>query len=445
MNEMARQAATVLFGKGLIRISQLVAFVVIARFLTTAEFGWFGIVSTSVTLAATLGSLGLRQSLAYSIGQQKILPKEAAATALVIWPILALASAGVVWLLLEPDAPRDNSLFFAVAVGASVVFAILVMLLQGVSLGLGQIRQFTTTDTVPKVVLMAIAIALALMGAMNLMSSLWAQAAGFIIAAPIALNFALRGPGRFRPRLRLIPGMLQYGLVFALNLFLITLCSRLSMFVIQNYFGAASAGEFYAASRANEIFLEAATAVGMVLFSRAARSDDQRGVVGASARLSAWMLWFFLLLAVGVALCAPMIVHILLGAQYAGAVGALQILAFGLAPAAASKIIYPTIAGTGRPYFGTPVIIASLLINLGLAYLLVPSTGVIGGAVAVLLGQICLYVGYALTAVVKYRLPLCDFFVPRSGDLKRIWAAIRRRLRIRRSGPPKNDGDADEQ
>lgn len=433
MKELASQAFTVLFGKGLIRVSQFVAFILIARFLTPSEFGWFGIVATSVTLAATLGSLGLRQSIAYNIGQGIITPREATLTALLLWPLLGGISALVVWGLLARDAPSSDVIGLAFVVCTSVAAAILIMLLQGVPLGQGRIRAFTTTDTTPRTALMVIATILAVTGLMTLTSALWAQAVGYLIAIPSALWFALRGGGAFRTRFSLLPSMLKYGAVFAVNLFLITLCTRISMFFIQSSIGDAAAGQFYAASRVNEIFLEAATALGMVLFSNAARTENKRQTIAASARLSAWLLWFFFALAIVVYFTAPIVVQVLLGSDYQAAAPALQLLAFGLAPAAASKIIYPTIAGTGSPLFGTPVIAASVAVTTALAYFLVPSLGVTGGALAVIIGQLLLYIGYAGTAAWKYGVPWTDFFFFRRADVNASWKALARTLTRRRS------------
>ncbi|QCQ17987.1 oligosaccharide flippase family protein [Microbacterium sp. RG1] len=433
MKELAAQAFTVLFGKGLIRVSQFVAFILIARFLTPSEFGWFGIVATSVTLAATLGSLGLRQSIAYNIGRGIITAREATLTTLLLWPLLGGVSALIVWLLLAPDAPDADVNGLAFVVCISVAAAILIMLLQGVPLGQGRIRAFTTTDTTPKTALMVIAAILAVTGLMTLMSALWAQALGYLIAVPSALWFALREGGQIRTRFRLLPSMLRYGIVFAMNLFLITLCTRISMFFIQASVGDAAAGQFYAASRVNEIFLEAATALGMVLFSNAARTDNKKKTIAASARLSAWLFWFFFALAIVLYFAAPIVVQVLLGSDYRGAAPALQLLAFGLAPAAASKIIYPTIAGTGSPLFGTPVIAMSVTITTALAYFLVQPLGVTGGALAVVIGQLLLYVGYATTAAWKYGVPWTDFFLFRRTDIQASWKAVARTLMKRRS------------
>ncbi|WP_338608850.1 oligosaccharide flippase family protein [Pelagibacterium nitratireducens] len=428
MSDLVRQAVTILFARGFIRIAQFVAFLLLARFMTPAEFGWFGIVTTAMTLAAMLGSLGLRQSFTYEIGQKRMTPGEAVGTTLVLWPVLTLFSAAVIYLLYGDQIPGLSSLQTGGLIVLGVAATMFVMLIQGVYLGRGDINAFSFSETLPRIALMIFAAGLALTASVTLFTALWAHVGGFVLAVPVALWLALRGAGKPLPRLDRLGGMLGYGLIFAFNLFVITLCSRISMFVIENYWGAEAAGQFFAAVRVNEIFLQAATALGMVLFSNAARQEPGVSVLGRNARIACWIFWFFLALAILVAFAAPQLLTIILGGNYAPAGTALQILAFGLAPAAAGKVIYPTLAGQGKPFFGTPVIIFSLLINLGLAFALVPTLGVHGGAWALVVGQYVLLAGYMVSCRRLENIPFRTFLVPRIYDLKQSVRIMRSKI-----------------
>lgn len=428
MTSMASQVFTVLFGRGLIRIAQLITFVLLARTLSASAFGWFGILTSAVALAATLGSLGLRQSFAYWIGQRRITQASAVATALLLWIPLSAASAVVVYLVSGADLPIGSQVISALIVFTSMAGLILITLLQGVHLGRGDIRAFTLGDTLPRVFLLAGIAVLAFSRFMTLESSLWAQAICYLLTVPVALWFATRSnTAAYRPEIGRVPGMLRYGIFFALNLFLITLCSRLSMFVIQYFDGADAAGQFYAAVRVNEIFLEASTALSMVVFSRTARHEDGRSLLTDSAKMAAWLFWGFLVIAALIAIGAPLLVEVVLGHRYAAAAPALQVLGLCLAPTAASKVVYSTVAGAGRPAFGTPVIAVSLAVNFIAAWLLVPVAGVTGGAVALVVGQVVLLLGYAFLLRARYRIPVRTFFLPEREDMMATYAGVRRR------------------
>ncbi|MFW0149681.1 lipopolysaccharide biosynthesis protein [Mycobacterium sp. smrl_JER01] len=425
------QAFTVLFGRSIFRLAQFVAFLIFARILSPEEFGWFGIITTAMLLAATLGSLGLRQSIAYEIGQRRLSPSEALGTALLVWPVLTLLSASVVFFIYGRDLPNHTTAQALGIIFVGVGGAILLMMLQGKFLGSGAISAFSLSESMPRVALMLSSIGLLLLGAVTLQNALWAHVLGYAVTLPVAFWLASRGIGRMALQVRKLVGMLRYGVIFAVNLLLITLCTRVSMFIIEHLSGAAAAGEFFAAVRVHEIFLEIATALGMVLFSNAARREEGTSVIGRSARIACWMFWAFMGLAGFIALAAPLVLTSLIGVKYAAAGPILQILALSLAPAAACKIIYPTLAGSGRPAFGTPIIIACLLANVGLTVVLVPDFGAIGGAVALVVGQYILFAGYILICRYRMDVPVAYFLIPRLADARRIARSSVRRFRRR--------------
>lgn len=427
-NNIARQSAVVFFSRALTRGAQFVAFIFLARSLTPAEFGWYGILTSSITLAVLLGSLGLRQSLGYEIGQGKMTPGEATGTALVVWPVLAVVSAGVLLLLVSENAPLSQGMLITfVIVGVSA--ALLVNLLQGTNLGRGQMSAFSLLENLPRVLLMIGCVAFGLFATLNLSTSLWTQVLGYVITAVVAVGIAIRGAGPIRPRLRRVPPMIGYGFIFAVNLFMMMLCTRISMFIIEHFENSTTAGMFFAAAQISDIFLEVATAMGMVLFSSAARQERSASVVTRSVKISAWLLWVFVLGAGVVAVFAPFVIRLFAGEAYAAAVPALQILAIGLAPAAATKVIYPTLAGSGRPFFGTPAILSSLVLTTTLAWVLVPSLGIVGGAIGLVAGQYLLYICYVITCRMRFQIPLREFFLPTKADASRMWSSTVRLLR----------------
>jgi O-antigen/teichoic acid export membrane protein len=417
---IAGQAFTVLFGRGVIRVAQFVAFLILAKALTPSDFGWYGILTSAVALAASLGSLGLRQSFAYEIGNGRITAGQAVGTSIIVWPLITALSAGVIFLIYGSSVDGLSTWEAAAIITVGVAGALLVTLMQGVFLGRGTIWAFSLSEAIPQLVLAAGVVIASIASILTLTQSLWLQSSGFLLAGIISVLLALNGGNRIGTSFRRILPMLGYGIVFAVNVFMIMLSTRLAMFIIEANDGADAAGQFFAAVRVNEIFLEAATAVGMVLFSRAAQSTDSESSIRRGAAIASWMFWFFLALAGVVALSAPVVVQVLLGPAYAEAVPVLQILALSLAPTAASRVIYPSIAGSGKPLFGTPMILASLILNLVLALALVPVIGGVGGAIAIVVSQFALYIGYAATCRMRYGIRMRDIFVPDLGEIGRL-------------------------
>jgi O-antigen/teichoic acid export membrane protein len=433
MRELLGQAFTILFARSFVRVAQLIAFLLFARMLTPDQFGWYGILTTAISLAALLGSLGLRQAAAYQIGRSTLTSGDAAATLIAVWLPMALLATLAIMLLYGGQVPDLSLPEISGILFAGVSGTMLVMMLQGIYLGRGEVNAFSATETLPRLVLAAAAAIMALFGWITFSSALWVQSMTYVLTVPVALWLALRHAKTFRLRIAMLPGMVHYGIAFAINLFLVTLCARVSMFVIEHYAGAAEAGRFFAALRINEIFVEAATAFGLVLFSHAVRNDDKAKTAERNARIAAWIFWSFSLLALAVMVISPLMLTLLVGPGYADASPALQVMALGLGPAAACKIIYPTIAGTGRPWFGTPALLASLALNAAVAFLTVPMLGAMGGALALIAGQYLLLLGYMVSASRLFGLPFRLFIIPSTADARRLGAMVGKRLPFRKA------------
>lgn len=410
---LGRQIATMVSGKTIIRLSQFVAFIFLARALSPAQFGWYGIITSSVALAAMLGTLGLRQSFAREIGQERLTPGKAVGTALALLPFMTLATTAVILFIYGSDLAELLGGPAHWVVAALMLGSLMLMLLQGIFLGKGEIGRFTITESMPRLLLLVGAVSLGLLGILRLPSALWLQASTFLLPMPLVAYWCLKNGGRIKTAFRQLPQLVRFGIVVALNLFMITFCARISMFIIERLVDAEAAGQFFAAIRVTEIFLDIATAIGLVLFSRTTRSKDIKRSLRESLNISAWMFWGFALLSAPIALLAPLLLTLAIGSDYADAAPALQILAISLAPAASRKMVYPALAGAGRPGLGTPVLIAGLVITAVAAILLVPYYGINGGAIAFVIGQFVLLLGYMITCQVALHIPLFAMIVPR--------------------------------
>jgi O-antigen/teichoic acid export membrane protein len=304
-----------------------------------------------------------------------------------------------------------------------------IMLAQGTFLGRGEIGRFSFVETLPRVLLAVLVVALVLLQWVTLENSLWLYSISFALIAPVSLIFVLRGVSGFRARLDALPRMAGYGLAFALNLSMVLLNVRIGVFLLERLSGAEAAGLYFAATRVNEIFLEAATAFGLVIFSRAVRTDEAGDIVRRNARIACWIFWCFLLGGLAVAALAPFLVGLVLGGGYAGAVPLLQIAALALGPSAAVKIIYPSIAGQGKPWLGTVILALTLGLNMLAAWALIGGMGAAGAALALVIAQYAALAMYAVLLKFKFGVRMRVLFIPSRSDAANL-AAVLKRLRF---------------
>lgn len=430
MSIFFKDVATVVVGRSFIRASQFVSFILLARFLTVEEFGWFGLITSAITMAVMLGSLGLRQSIAYHVGHGLITLKQSMGTIISLFPLLAVASSLVVVALYGRSAPVASGTLLSFAIASAVSFALLITMLQGILLATGSIKAFSWSETSPRVVLAVLVSVLVVAGSISLGAALVSYAAGFLLVAPWLFFKAKKMAGGFAPpQWRQLLKLVRFGLGFAINLFLIFGISRVGIFVLEKYHDADAAGLLFAAVRVNEILLEIAAAIGIVVFSNAVQKNvSEEDFISHTSRLACFIFWAFSALGVVIAFGGTQLVTLVAGAKYADAGGALSILAISLGVASANKVIYPAVAGRGRPFFGTPAIILGIVTSSIVAMLAVPVFGLTGAAVAIAAGQWAIFLSYVLSFRVVYKTPIAEFFVPRKRDVEQIVRAVRRKV-----------------
>lgn len=398
--------------KGVTRVAQFITFVFLARLLTPEEFGWFGMITTAIALGAMVGSLGLRQSIAHELGQNRISYRNATALA-VLSPIpLGVITGGLIALWVSVGGYGGGSVALLWATGIGVVGTMGLLLFQGVHLGVGHITRFSLSEAVPPLVLLAAVLGMLISGGVTLSSAIASYSLGFFVVAVFWFSISVKKLQVFRPREVNLWPMLKYGLLFAINLSLITVAPRVSMFILEENHGASAAGQFYGAVRITEMFLEVTAALAMVLFSDAARSKDRKEKIRRNAQIACWFFWLFLPIAGGLYVASPWLVTLILGSEYNQAVPALKVLALGLGSAAGSRIIYVTLAAYGKPQLGTPLIIGSLGLNAILASIWIPDHGLVGGAYALVAGQLFMFISYSVLLKIKGYASWANMFVP---------------------------------
>lgn len=374
-----------LAGRLLTRGAQIISFMILARALSPDAFGVYGVLTSLVFLTGQLGHFGLRQAGAVMIGQKKLTDGEVAGTFFSVWPLLVVISGLGLWLFGGLDQTSDPWIVVAIIVALAGVLAL--TLAQGVFLGRGQTKLFAIADTGPRVLLTLLTVAVWLLGWLNADTAFWIFAVSFVGFAPYTIYLMLKGVQTIRPAYGKLPEMVRYGILYAISAAVILLQGRVGLFFLAQTSSTEDAGQFFAAQRASEIFLELATAAGLVLFSETARSTDKNVTIRNALKTASILFGLFLVGGLIAVNFTPLLVRVLLGTQYANAASVLSILLLGLGPAAAVRILNSMIAGMGRPYISALVVICGIAVNVLACVLLVPVRGIEGAAIALVLGQ----------------------------------------------------------
>lgn len=396
MPDLLSRIIAIFSGRMVARGAQFFVFLLLARELDPAGFGVYGLLITSVLLASLLGSIGLRQAVAHWLGSRRLEHEQAGGTLLFLLPVLVVVAAGVVWIVIGPQLSSVASGIAVAVVLVAIAGSMAVMIFQGILLGLGRTTAFSISDSLyPLMLLACVALLYAIAGSVEFLPVILCVAGAQLVAGVVTIAAALVGSDR--PQVvpfRTVRQLVAHGLAYSLNLFLITLSVRVSLYFIEYLMPADAVGQFFAGQRLGDLLVEAATAVGLVLFSDGVRSSDPAATLRRNARIAAGVFWTFMAAGIGISFLAGPITTVLLTGQYEAAGQVLAITAWSIGPAAATKIIYPSIAAMGRPLAGSPAIIASIAANVALCSLLIPAHGLAGAAVALVVSQFILLGGY---------------------------------------------------
>lgn len=415
-----RRIAAVFMARSMARAAQFGVFVLLGRMLGPEDLGLYAVISTTLILAVQIGSLGLRQASAVQLGQGQQAPGPLMSTLLILCPVLAVVSGGVVLAVTGALAPDLSEGLLLVCVLLAMLGAMAITLMQGIFLGQGRTGLFGLTDSLMPLLLLGAVGALLLTGQHSLSLVLAALAGAYALAGAAAVMLVRQDTPATAPDLARLPGMVRQGLAFALNVFLILLATRLSLYLVEHLMSAEAAGQFFVGQRLGDAVGEVALAAGFVLFSDAVRARDSQAAMRANAQVAAMALWGFAALSVIVALLAAPLIALLFGPAYEAAAGVLQIAALAIGPAAATKLIYPTLAGQGRPLWGTPAILAAIAVNAALSFVLIPAHGLAGAALALVVSQYVLLFGYCLVLKHRFEVGFRDSLIPPLNSIKKL-------------------------
>ena len=410
-------------------IAAFITNVVAARALGQAGFGAAGVAVTVGLFAALACNGGVNIAVIYlggTLRERRGAVLGAASTIAGGGMVLSAVMVAVVAVTIGAAIGLDGrgDLFIAAAlVGIGVIGheyggAIL--------LTLGRDRAFAVTELVRSFVTLLAVIAL-----------LWtwtgdtayvvAAAAGYVAGAALAFGVARIAGGSLRPRWHrdLIGRGLAIGLRGQAGNVLQFLNLRLDLLLVPALLNLSAAGLYLVAVRMSEVLTQVATAAGSLLFPAVATEPDPSAtqLTERTARLSMLIVAFAALV---MGLASGPLLTAAFGAEYAGAVDTLRILAIAMLPLSLTRILAGDLKGRGRPGSVSIAMLVALAATVALDIALIPRMGIAGAALASLGAY---FLSAAALAATFHRLtgasPLA--LLPGPADLAMLVQLLRRR------------------
>lgn len=438
MSGVRRNIVLTLSRQLLSAIAQLVSAVLIARVLGP---GGNGIYVMAVFLPATLvafANVGMNAATVYHVaGNRHELRRVLAVLArvgLLLSALGLLAGAVAISGFAEAWFPGVPSLCLWLAL-AVFPLTLLASLAQSVLQGLEDFRRYNAAILLTQVSgLVLVALAMLVIGArveVVIGCAVASALVGFVVVLAYLRQQWLSRPAvdaRSGSDRELAGTMFRYGLHSYVANLVGYFLYRANLLIINLLLGPVQVGIYVIALRLGEYVWVLSSAVSTVSFPRlSAKDTDAAARRDTIATLFRITLLLSAVLAAALAACSSLLVGIMFGAAYTGAIVPLLLLLPGIVLFGASRILANATAAAGRPDINVWLGALTLITNVVLCFALVPAHGIAGAALATSLAYTLDLAARAVVVTRMEALPVRDL-LPGRADVLRLWSFVRSRV-----------------
>ena len=360
------------------------ASVLLARVLGASGKGTVTVAITIAAIGGVLLAVGLPGGAGY-LAAKKLLSARSgarlawfAAIALTAIPLLTVALTGAA---LTQALLGDSSNSLVIVAVAGIAPTIAAQISASYLLGAGRVRSSSIVNTITASGSLLGWSALALAGKLAPETAILWWIFNLILGASALtyLVYNTRIDGDLNA-IRAIRAGFRFGVASWVSSGLHLLSLRVDVFLLALLAGTTAVGVYSVGVALAEFAWYIPNAIYGVLFPKvAAEGEDARFLVAKLSR----MIWPAVLLAsFGIAAASYVLVPIVFGQAFSGAIGVAFALVPGATFAAVSSVLASYFAGTGRPVYAVVAPAANLAVNLVLNVFLIPSLGVLGAALA---------------------------------------------------------------
>ncbi len=418
---MLADSLWVLATRLVMRAANFAVFILLARSLDVAAFGFYGyVVSTALVLAIAF-DLGLRQSGAWLIGREPASAPAVATHLMALWCALATLGVLACWLMLEAGGYVAGYGALALLGALNVAPMLLLRSGQGIFLGRGELGLLNRSELIARAVVLGGTAGLWATGRLDLAGAVWVLLAAHALAALYLLAQVAPGlrPSTL-PQPRLVGRMLRHGGEFWAATLLLVLLGRIGFWVVGWQLGDEALGLYFGAQRLGEILVEVATSVGIVIFSYGVRATDVRASASDAVRIARLVTAAMAVVAAGAMLLARPVLGFALGPEYAAEPAAFRLVMVGALASSFTTMLYPCLSAQGLARFGIAAFGLGSAVAALAFILLTPRLGLAGAGLAFALAQLAAVAVIVLAYRRRFGFPVASILLPQVEDARAL-------------------------
>ena len=412
---------TSLFTKFFLLFGGFIVSVITARLLGPEGKGIITAVFVFPTLIISFADMGIRQSTAYFIGQNKYRLSEVISSIAFLWIITSLGSIIIVLIYYSIVMSNSYSWTILLIATSSIPLKLIEQYSRGILLGRNQISIINASEIIrlitnfSAVVLLVWIFDLGVVGAaiVNILISL-------SVAVYYMYYISKYGKFEFKPIGDIPKQLIFKGFSFAIALFIINLNYKVDIMILERMVNSSQVGIYSIGVIFSELLWQIPSAVGMVLFAKSASTKSHLSSVERSTRVLRIVLPIILIVSLFIALMAPLVIRIFYGVEFVGASNVLRILLPGVFFITISKILHPDLSARGYPLYALKIFSISLIINIVFNLILIPYYGIYGAGISTSISYMIAGLGYGYIYAKKEKIKIRDILFLNKGDIKFI-------------------------
>ncbi len=404
-----------------------VAGIILARVLGPDRYGTFTALVIIPMIVVSITHLGIRGSAIFHVGKGNFDRNELVSSIIVLMLIasfLGMLISGIVyWIYDEPDF----TLLLVSLVLLVIPGRLGIIYFGGIFLGNDEINRANRMNWITNAINLALIALLVWALGLGITGAVLAFLVSGSIVALYGLILLLRD---YRIRLRfhrkIIISLLRLGILFSVSFFILQLNYRIDILLLEKLKDAAEVGIYSVGASIAEQLWQLPLAVGIVVFSRTANTEDREAMVQTTGVLLRLSFLFSVLLAVVMFFIVPFLVPLLFGDEYIPSIRVIQLILPGIIMVVMFRILSGHLAGLGRPEITLYAFLPALVLNILLNLWWIPGYGGQGAAMATnvsySLGSIAYLVAYSRIL----KVPVRHILLVRKNDFRKLKELIKK-------------------
>jgi len=388
--------------RGLTLLASLGIYALIGRLLGADGLGQFSFILAYAGMFIFLSSLGLHLYVVREIARRRDQVELYLGNALALILLFSPIACGVMVLVAFAFLSLEPMVQVGIAIaGLYLVLGTLLVLFRAAFHSFERMELDTASTLAENVAIISLCAVVLLSGG-GVIGLIVAYAVARLLALVITILLYIRSIGPL-PLPTLHPSrsraILIGALPFALNILTTTVYVQIDLLLLNLWQGDAASGYYKAATSLVIPLSIVATSVNRALFPDMARSFFS-SLPRLTRTVESSIRYLFMLgwpMALGLALLAPQVIHLVYGSEFAPSVLCLRILAFIVPMRYINNTMGATLTATDRQGWRATMILLSALLNLLLNLFMIPAWSYVGASISTLLTEIFITIALYVT------------------------------------------------